>query len=251
MRCGDSAAAAGSRANALPSHLPYGGYRRAISRHSRMRSRTSRAATTADPSSSPTSPHRPTNASSWPIRCHWQARTYRQTSSGYQATRCLSVSNPRSSWKTAPPVNSAKTCVGVASQSRGGGCRGSKPRMPRAQLVERRDDHLRRVPEERARHLRRADFGQEEENAGRPVVVGGAFGVEAEDLRTGPDQRGAVRLADRRERPLRRRSGGSVRFRKRTSWTPFWLTNTRSALHYAKLLRSASRAESVVTQAEQ
>ena len=74
-RLAPSAAAPGTRAKAVPSHLLYGGYRRFISSHRCIRSRTSLAVTTAEPSSSPASAHRPGNASSCEIRRHWQLST--------------------------------------------------------------------------------------------------------------------------------------------------------------------------------
>jgi hypothetical protein len=57
-----------SWANADPSHLLYGAWRRSRRKLRRMRSRTSRAAITREPRSSPTSAVRPTNGSSWSIR---------------------------------------------------------------------------------------------------------------------------------------------------------------------------------------
>lgn len=132
---GVSPSATASRPKALPSHLLYGAYIRSSSRHSRIRSRTSRPATTADPRSSPASAHRPTNASSWEIRCHWQASRWRHTWSGYQARRARAApSVPSPSWNTAPPVISASRCWGMASQSRTDGAADTGvPSRPRSQ----------------------------------------------------------------------------------------------------------------------
>ena len=106
-----------------------------MSSHSRIRSRASRAVTTAEPSSSPASAHRPGNASSSAIRLHWQLSTYRHRSAGYQLSAALArVSPPDPSWKTAPAVTSASRCHGAASQS---GTvtppRGSNPSRPVSQ----------------------------------------------------------------------------------------------------------------------
>lgn len=80
----------------------------------------------------------------WPILAHWQASTYRHTSSGYQRRAARAAPSPASrprhdppaepdsaaspSLNTAPLVSSARTCVGVASQSSSPTpARGSKP----------------------------------------------------------------------------------------------------------------------------
>ena len=50
-----------------------------------------------EPSLSPTSAARPTNASSFAIRRHWHATSHRHTSSGYQsqiAAKRIELANP-------------------------------------------------------------------------------------------------------------------------------------------------------------
>ena len=121
----------------------------------RIRSRASRAATTREPSSSPTSAVRPTNGSSWSMRHHWQPTSQRQTSSGYHASAVRNgSSSPRPSWKTTPPVTSSSSCWGVVSQSTIDiPARGSKPSC-RSSHAERRHRHVvrdDRVPAEARR----------------------------------------------------------------------------------------------------
>ena len=102
-----------------------------------MRSRASRAVTTAEPSSSPTSAQRPGKASSWAMRCHCRASTYRHMSRGYQARRARAwLSSPGPSWKTAPAVISASRWVGTVSQSAAAmGGRGSNPSWPASHVA--------------------------------------------------------------------------------------------------------------------
>jgi hypothetical protein len=83
-----------------------------------MTSRARRAASTLEPSSSPTSTVRCTNGSSCASRRHWQPSSQRQTGSGYQASASRTrASSPVSSRKTAHPDTPSRSCCGVTSQS--------------------------------------------------------------------------------------------------------------------------------------
>lgn len=135
MRCSLSPSPWSSRANAVPSHLAYGAYCRAISSARRMLSRTRCAVTTAEPRSSPISAVRWTNGSSCARRRHWHASSHHHTSVGYHASRRrVAVSSPRGSAKTGPATTSSSRCCGISSQS--SGCRSEEASTPRCRASQ-------------------------------------------------------------------------------------------------------------------
>ena len=197
-----------------------------------MRSRASRAVTTAEPSSSPTSAQRPGKASSWAMRCHCRASTYRHMSRGYQARRARArLSSPGPSWKTVPAVISASRWVGAVEPVRGRDGRArvepqlaGQPRGHGRDLHpvpglasgfpghrERRGvaaEHRRQAPGEHRGDLARAAAAQQDQQPRAPVVVGGALGVVAEHLRARSQQGRGVRQP--RERLIQQRAHGLV-----------------------------------------
>ena len=147
--------------------------------------------------------------------------SHNQTSSGYQASASrTAASSPESSWYTAPPVTSSRTCCGVPSQ-----CQSVMPvprieaERPAEPVSECHDDHVvgRRyvvpaVVRGPAAELGRKSCGdsasypfdvlrsQEEMHAGTPAMIGRARRVESENVRARADERGGVRYVSDRLR---------------------------------------------------
>jgi hypothetical protein len=184
--------------------------------------------TTAEPRSSSISPQRPTNASSWDMRCHWQARTWSQRSRGYQR------SEARRGGEDAEAVVEGGAAGDLGEELGGGGQPVGRGQSRRGVEAERGGEPGRDVGDlhavvdravgglhdtdvavaggrevggiavERLREVFGEDVsdaagvagdvpGAEEELEARaPFVVRGARGVEAEHLGTAADAGGGV-----------------------------------------------------------
>ena len=175
-----------------------------------MTSRTSRAATTREPSSSPTSAVRPTNGSSWSSRRHWHASSQSHTSSGYHASAArtaassppLVVEDGARRHLEQPLLRRAEPVPRGDASAR---IEADPLREPRAELGDLdvvRDgtaSQPKRVGQPRNSSGRPASIasrtgvdvaGVDEHLQPRPpAVVGRALGVEAEHLGAGADQR--------------------------------------------------------------